>query len=147
MLILSLSNALNTGCNSSSMTAKSPSTMALSSLPAKAAHVLTPMSLSMLVPCIFAGRPIVNLTMPSLDSPCALNISLRGPAVIEFFSGSRGSPTIANDPAGFRFLGCGPGAKAHEWGHPPAIDHHFHVVAWKGDFVNGFLLVHLAFEA
>ena len=52
----------------------------------------------MLVPCIFAGRPNVNFTIPSFDSPCAPKISLRGAAVIEFFSGNGGAP---NESLGF----------------------------------------------
>ena len=103
MLILFLSSDFNTGCNSSSVTAKSPSTTALSSLPAKAAQVFTPMSVSILTPCIVAGRPMVNFTIPSFDSPWVPKISLRGAAVIEFFSGSDAWPTVGNDSAGFAF--------------------------------------------
>src|SRR6266480_878914 len=84
MLIFSLSSDFRTGCNSSSVTAKSPSTIASSSLPANAAHVLTPMSLPSVTPCIFAGRPNVNFTIPSFESPCVPKISLRGTAVIDF---------------------------------------------------------------
>src|SRR5437016_3748352 len=120
MLILFLSSAFKTGCNSSSVTAKSPSTTAFSSLPANAAHVFTPIVLSILTPCIFAGRPIVNFTIPSFASPCVSKISLSGAALIEFFSASDGCPTTEND---------------------------FHVVAGESDFVNPFLLVQLPFEA
>src|SRR5438094_1204033 len=56
-------------CNSFSVTAKSPSTTAFSSLPANAAQVLTPIVLSMVTPCIFASRPKVNLIMPLFASP------------------------------------------------------------------------------
>src|SRR5260370_288864 len=56
MLILATRRPLSAGCNSSSVIAKSPSTTALSSLPANAAQVFTPISLSILTPCIFAGR-------------------------------------------------------------------------------------------
>jgi hypothetical protein len=41
----------------------------LLSVPANAAHVFTPISLSMLTPFIFAGRPIVNFTIPLFTSP------------------------------------------------------------------------------
>ncbi len=46
----------------------------------------------MFAPCIVAGLPNVNLTIPSFDSPCAPKISFRGAAVIEFFSGNRVAP-------------------------------------------------------
>jgi hypothetical protein len=46
------------------------------------------MVLSIFTPCIVAGRPIVNLTIPSFDSPWAPKIWFNGTAVIEFFSGN-----------------------------------------------------------
>jgi len=90
MLIFSLSNDFKTGCNSSSVTAKSPSTIALSSLPANAAHVLTPMVLPSVTPCIFAGRPKVNFTIPLFTSPLLRKILFNGSAVIVLISGNAG---------------------------------------------------------
>ena len=69
--------------------------------PSKGRQVFTPMSLSIFTPCVVAGRPIVNLTIPSFDSPCTPKISLSGPAEIELFSGSEAPPTPENDSAGF----------------------------------------------
>src|SRR5450759_3416393 len=54
MLMPSLRSVLSTDCNSPSSTAKSPSTTALSSLPANAAQVFTPISLPTSVFIIFA---------------------------------------------------------------------------------------------
>ena len=73
---------------------------ALSSLPANAAHVFTPMSLPILMPCIVAGLLNVNFTIPSFDSPCAPKISFRGAALIEFFSGNGAGP---HESFGFGF--------------------------------------------
>lgn len=88
MLILSLSSDFNTGCNSSSVTAKSPSTTALSSVPANAAQVFTPIVLSILTPCICAGRPIMNFTIPLFTSPFKPKSVFSGSADTALFSGN-----------------------------------------------------------
>ncbi len=81
-------NDFSTGCNSSSVTAKSPSTIALSSAPANAAQVLTPISFPISIPFICDFLPIVNFTIPSFTSPCRAKISFRGAGVIELLSGN-----------------------------------------------------------
>src|SRR6266576_2397995 len=68
----------------SAVPAKSPSTTASSSLPAKPIHVFTPIALSILTPCIVAGWPIENFTIPLFVSPLIPKILFSGSALIEF---------------------------------------------------------------
>ena len=66
ILMPSRRKVLSTGCNSFSSTAKSPSTTALSSVPANAAQVFTPISFVISQPQgILALRPMTALNMPS----------------------------------------------------------------------------------
>src|SRR5256885_4294004 len=69
MLMPAFRSALSTPCSSLSSIAKSPSTIAWSSLPANAAQVLTPMAFPMVWPAIFTSRPMVTLYTPLFDSP------------------------------------------------------------------------------
>ena len=55
-----------TPCSSESVTAKSPSTSALSLVPANADQVLTPIAFPIVQPqAALVGRPIVALNIPS----------------------------------------------------------------------------------
>src|SRR5205814_6881575 len=83
-------NDFRVGRRSLSVTAKSPSTTAFSSLPAKATQVLTPIVLSIATPCCFAGRPKVNFIMPLFTSPPLRKILFNGSAVIVLMSGKAG---------------------------------------------------------
>src|SRR6266498_4020397 len=139
MLILFLSRDFKTGCNSSSVTANSPSTTALLSVPANAAQVFTPMSLSNLTPCIFAGRPIVK---GGDAKPVVERRRHRG---VDFVFKENGIAHHHRAIVGFSERG--PGAETHERRHRPAIDSNLHVRARKRDFINAFLFVELAFEA
>ena len=62
---------LGTARNSSWRIAKSPSTTALSSVPAKAAHEFTPIWLPTVMPCMRVVCPSVNFTIRSLVSAFA----------------------------------------------------------------------------
>ena len=81
MLMLWPRMVFRTVCSSFSCMAKSPSTTACSSSPAKAAQVLMPISLPTVVPCILAVRPRVTFTMPSLTCALLPRISSMGAAV------------------------------------------------------------------
>ena len=61
MLIPPWRSALSTSCSSGSSMAKSPSMTALSSVPASAAQVFTPMVLPMVMPRTLVVRPQVAL--------------------------------------------------------------------------------------
>src|SRR6266704_247986 len=90
MLMPDLRRDFSGGCNSSSITTKSPSTTALSSAPAKAAQVLTPISFPTSQPQgIFTVRPKTALNMPSLVSPLVPKTVWIACAVIELLPGLR----------------------------------------------------------
>ena len=82
-----------TVCKSPSKTAKSPTTSASSGVPAKAAHVLTPMLLPTSHPQgILTSRPIVTLYIPLSASPFCPKTWLTAAPSIELFSGKCGGP-------------------------------------------------------
>src|SRR5882724_7197974 len=88
ILIPDLRSDLRAGCNSSSRTTKSPSTTALSSAPAKAAQVLTPISLPTSQPQgILTMRPKTALNMPSFVSPFVPKRLWSGSDEIELLAG------------------------------------------------------------
>src|SRR4029077_6512114 len=90
MLVPAARNYFRAGRRSFSVTAKSPSTTAFSSLPAKAAQVFTPIVLSIVTPCLFVGRPKGNFTIPLFTSPLLRKILFNGSAVIVLMSGNAG---------------------------------------------------------
>src|SRR6266566_1461925 len=172
MLILSLSSDLITGCNSSSVTAKSPSTTALSSVPANAAHVFTPMSLSIVTPCIFAARPVVNFfhgARQFIDGAFAFDVHEENFGLIEKeMVMERGHLETVIERSCHRsvhlvfkqngvahhhcfgvraFCECRPGPETHEWRHRPSIHNDFYVIARERDSINALFLVLLSLEA
>src|SRR4051812_32426633 len=62
-----LRSARSTGCTSSAVMMKSPSTAADSSEPEKAAQVVRPIEPPTFTPCISPRRPIVTFTTPSVS--------------------------------------------------------------------------------
>src|SRR5437773_492600 len=68
-----------------------------------AAQVFTPIVLSIFTPCMVAGRPNVNFTIPSFASPFVRKILFSGSPEMEFFSGNEFPP---NDS-----FGCGLAAR------------------------------------
>src|SRR2546423_358602 len=90
MLMPASRNDFKAGRRSFSVTAKSPSTTAFSSLPAKAAQVFIPIVLSIVTPCLFVGRPKVNFIIPLFTSPLLRKILFNGSAVIVLMSGKAG---------------------------------------------------------
>ena len=64
-----LRRALSTPWSSSSVIAKSPSTLAISSVPANAAHVLTPICLPIFAPWCVAARPNRDLVHAVVHLP------------------------------------------------------------------------------
>src|SRR5262249_15451677 len=95
MLRRDLRRDLRAPCSSSARTTKSPSTIALSSEPAKAAQVLTPISLPASQPQgILTLRPKTALDMPSFVSPFAPRILSRGSGVMELLAGGGEPPKL-----------------------------------------------------
>src|SRR2546430_1667243 len=83
----------STGSSSDSATAKSPSTTALSSLPAKADQVLTPIDLPTGQPQeAFVWRPIDALNMPSLAAPFTPSAASTLAASMLLLAGSASAP-------------------------------------------------------
>src|SRR5689334_10505238 len=83
----------STGSSSDSATAKSPSTTALSSVPANADHVLTPIDFPMGQPhAALVCRPIVALNMPSFAAPLTPSAASIFDASMVLFGGSAGAP-------------------------------------------------------
>src|SRR2546430_408673 len=107
MLIPSWRRDFNTGCNSSSSTAKSPSTTALSSVPANAAQVFTPISLPTSVSIIFAVRPITTLNIPLFTCPFMPRMSSTVLPVMELWTGCGVPPNI--------IVGCGFAARLRDF--------------------------------
>src|SRR3954471_2226937 len=87
MLMPDLRSDFSAACSSSARTTKSPSTTALSSAPAKAAQVLTPISLPTSQPQgILTVRPNTALNIPSLASPFDPRICCNDSAEIELLA-------------------------------------------------------------